>query len=182
MDGISDVSSGAIDCAYVGYGDHENEEIPQKYSVELVPYTFTEILLWVDKSHPLAHIKNLSLHDLDDATLLIPANKKHESWMLCMENIIKRYKLTCEISEKFCDSLEDLALTKTSREDLLLVDASLLNFPPFQLREDRLAKHFGPQVNMPVTLGYKNEEDNQALQRFVDFLYAKYLEEKENVE
>ena len=178
IDGIEDVISGKVDCAYLGYADYEDEGLQQAHRIELVPYTNTELLLWVDKSHPLAFIPNLGINDLNGRTLLIPANMKHDSWKACITGTIERNNLDCAINERYCDSLEDLALNKALPEDVLLCDASLLTFPPFQLREDRATLHFSPKVFGPVSICHKLDEDNPAMALFADFLSRKYLEER----
>lgn len=174
IDGIEDVASGKVDCAYLGYADYEDEELQRKHQVELVPYTETELLLWVDKSHPLAAIPHPCIDDLNGHTLLIPANMKHDSWNACITGTVKRNNLRCAINERYCDSLEDLALNKALPEDVLLCDASLLTFPPFQLRDDRVTLHFSPRVFGPVSICHKLDEDNPAMVLFADFLSRKY--------
>lgn len=74
------VRSGTTDCAYAGYADAECAEIVDAAEVGLVPYTSSELHLWMDKSHELASKDPLAPTDLEGRSLLIPANKKHESW------------------------------------------------------------------------------------------------------
>ena len=173
-DGIEDVACGAVDLAYVGYGVREDEPITTERGISMVPYTTIEALLWVDRSHSLATQPTVTAHNLDGRSILIPANQKHDSWLLCVSGLIKRYDLDCEITEKFCDSLEDLALTKATADDLMLCDENLFGFPPFKLREDRVQRRFDPPVKAPVVLAYRTESDNQALMMLVDFLRSKY--------
>lgn len=175
-DGIEDVASGTVDLAYVGYGVRENEPLALSRGLSLVPYTTTETLLWVDTSHPLAAQPTVDVHDLDGRSILIPANQKHDSWLLCVSGFIERHGLTCEIVEKYCDSLEDFALTKATTDDLMICDENLFGFPPFKLREDRVQRRFNPPVYAPVTLAYRTDSDNQALMLLVDFLRTKYEE------
>lgn len=176
IDGIEDVSSGKVDCAYLGYADYKDDKIKEAHGIEMVPYTKTELLLWVDKTHPLAKMDPLRIRDIDGYPLLIPANKKHDSWHACIENVITIYELDCSIDERYCDSLEDLALNKALEEDVLLLDASLLGFPPFQLRDDRVTRHFTPNIFGSISLCYRCKEGDPSMQLFADFLFGKHLE------
>lgn len=180
VDGIEDVRSGAVDCAYVGYADAERAEIVDAAEVGLAPYTSSEIYLWMDRSHELANKDPLTPADLENRSLLIPANKKHESWYAGVSSFINRFGLDCRIEEKFCDSLEDLILAKADADDLMLCDDNLLSSLSFRLREDRIARHFTPRVRMPISLAYRTHGNDGidggnslALKAFVDFLRQK---------
>ena len=172
VDGLEDVENGIVDCAYIGYVDPENPSL-EDFGVSLVPYTTTQVLLWMDRSHPLASASELAVSDIDGCDLLIPANKKHDSWLLCVESIIRHYGLSCRVNERYCDSLEDLVLTKAQPEDLMLCDERTLQSFVFKLREDRVARAFDPPIVLPVSLGYGSRGDNPALGPFVDFLASK---------
>ena len=106
----------------------------------------------MDRSHELANKDPLTPADLESLRLLIPANKKHESWYAGVSSFINRFGLDCRIEEKFCDSLEDLILAKADADDLMLCDDNLLSSLSFRLREDRIARHFTPRVRMPISL------------------------------
>lgn len=180
VDGIEDVRSGAVDCAYVGYADAERAEIVDAAEVGLAPYTSSEIYLWMDRLHELANKDPLTPADLENRSLLIPANKKHESWYAGVSSFINHFGLDCRIEEKFCDSLEDLILAKADADDLMLCDDNLLSSLSFRLREDRIARHFTPRVRMPISLAYRtrgndgiDDGNGLALKAFVDFLRQK---------
>lgn len=179
-DGIDDVASGAVDCAYIGYGNSESTCMTDDAEIELVPYCSVELVLWLDKEHPLATADPLSIKDLDGQALLIPANKKHDSWVIGLDNIMTRYGIACEINEKYCDSLEDFALTKAVCEDLVLCDANLVNFPPFQVRKDRVVRRFSPKVVGHVSVAHRRDEKNPAMQLFVSFLRDKFSSQQED--
>lgn len=51
-DGIRDVLSGAVDCAYVGHVNPASTMELDGRSVAFVPYTTTELFAWVDMGHP----------------------------------------------------------------------------------------------------------------------------------
>ncbi len=174
-DGIDDVTSGSVDCAYIGYGTIEKSS-----KIELVPYCSVELVLWIAKEHPLAETESLSIEDLDGQTLLIPANKKHDSWVLGLESTMARCGIACEIDEKYCDSLEDFALTKATAKDLVLCDANLINFPPFQMRKDRVIRSFDPKVIAPVSIAHHSTESNPAMQLFANFLQDKFSSQQQN--
>ena len=175
VDGMEDVASGRVDCAYVGYADFDDEELKDRFGIDIVPYTRTELTLWVDRTHPLAALNQLRVQDLQGYPLLIPANKKHDSWAACISCFVEQNKLDCVMEERYCDSLEDLALNKALPEDVLLCDASLLNFPPFQLRADRATKCFSPKAYGSISLCCRREKD-PSLQLFADFLRQKHEE------
>lgn len=200
VDGFEDVASGAVDCAYIGYVDECSSGDPageltgnggegaagiacpgDGAGVGLVAYAQVEVLLWVDRGHPLAGSERLDVSALDGETLLIPANKKHDSWLAVIGYIIRNHGLSCHIDEKYCDSLEDLMLSKVQPRDLMLCDANLLNSSVFRLRPDRTTLHFSPALTAPVSLAYRtgglapgrDANDRLALAAFVDFLRGK---------
>ena len=174
-DGIRDVLSGAVDCAYIGHVDPFATVEDDAGTVAFVPYEQTEAFVWVDLSHPLASRHgSLTMQDLDGLHLLIPANEKHDSWLLGMTNICRAHGITCQIDEKYCDSLEDLILSKVAPGDVMLCDANTLKFSAFRLREDRIAVRFSPATYASVSLGYLQENDNPALGLLIAFLHEKY--------
>lgn len=78
------------------------------------------------------------------------------------------------VDERYCDSFEDLILTKVAPEDVLLCDVNTLKFSAFRLRDDHIPVRFSPPAYAPVSLGYLQENDNPALALLVSFLREKY--------
>lgn len=174
-DGVRDVVSGAVDCAYVGHADPDAVEEFEGNRVAFVSYAQAEIFAWVDVSHPLArHHGSLTMKDLNGAHLLIPANEKHDSWLLGLKHICQTYDMDCCIDERYCDSFEDLILTKVTPDDVLLCDTNTLKFSAFRLRDDRIPVRFNPPTYVPVSLGYLQENDNPAFNLLSAFLREKY--------
>lgn len=173
IDGHEDVATGSVDCAYVGYGDPVATPEVAGHTIAYVPYAMTEVCLWVDRSHPLATNDALDVHNLDGYSLVVPANKKRDSWILGIQNIVNRYSLGCTVEERYCDSLEDLLLTKIQPADLMLCDRGLLSSAIFRVRGERMVRPFAPTMCCPVSLAYLADTNNVALQRFVDVLASK---------
>lgn len=174
-DGVFDVLSGAVDCAYIGHVDPNTAVHYETGDVAFAPYTKSEVFLWVDAGHELSSRHgSLSPRDLDGRHILIPANEKRESWALGIENICRDAHISCPIDEKYCDSFEDLLLNKAVADDLLLCDTNTLKFSTFRLRDDRVTMRFNPSLMAPVSLGYVENNDNVALHLFVEFLRSKY--------
>lgn len=178
-DGFRDVFSGTVDFAYVG---HISPELTaaQTPDIKLVAFARTEIYLWADKEHQLAKAERLDVHSLNGASILIPANEKHDTWQGCINNIITSNHLDCRTREKYCDSLEDLMLARAQADDLMLCDEYLVrNSSPLRMRTDRIARRFDPPLELDVFLAYCSEKagaaesDRQAVELFADFLRAK---------
>ncbi|MDR0500565.1 MAG: LysR family transcriptional regulator [Coriobacteriales bacterium] len=174
IDGTEDLAAGAVDCAYIGYTNREKACLAEGCTILLIPYTTTEVMLWIDKDHTLARQKTLSVADLDAHTILIPSNHKNTSWKYCVESIADDFGIDITINERFCDTLEDLALRKTNKDDIWLCDSSLNSFPPFRLRKERCIKRFSPRVLVPVRLGVANKPEDQATQLFISFLSQQF--------
>jgi DNA-binding transcriptional LysR family regulator len=174
VDGVDDVVSGAVDCAYVGFSFTEQAEFVQGVTTLLVSYTTAEVTLWLDRNHPLAQQETVTVSDLDNLTILVPSNHKNTSWKHCVNSIADEYGINIRVNEKYCDTLEDLALNKTHEDDIWLSDSSLHNFPPFKLRKDRIIKHLTPRLFAPICIACVDEPNNQALQLFIDYLYGRY--------
>ncbi|MDR0514477.1 MAG: LysR family transcriptional regulator [Coriobacteriaceae bacterium] len=180
IDGTEDLASGAVDCAYIGYTNREKACLGEDGTILLVPYTTTEVMLWIDKDHALAKQRTVSIADLDARTILIPSNHKNTSWKYCVGSIAEEFGIDIRCNERFCDTLEDLALRKTDKEDIWLCDSSLHSFPPFRLRKERCIKRFSPRVLVPVRLGIADKPDDQALQLFISFLRQQYQASQES--
>lgn len=78
------------------------------------------------------------------------------------------------MDEKYCDSLEDLILTKVAPGDVLLCDENTLKFSAFRLREDRVALRFSPPVRTTVSLACLPDNPNPALALLARFLGEKF--------
>ena len=78
------------------------------------------------------------------------------------------------MDEKYCDSLEDLILTKVAPGDVLFCDENTLKFSAFRLREDRVALRFNPPVRTTVSLAYLTDNRNPALALLAQFLREKF--------
>jgi DNA-binding transcriptional LysR family regulator len=172
IDGKRDIASGAVDCAYIG-GCYSWKDDPLcNEGIRLVPYTINELILWVDRGHPYARQEKIGIRELNNTKVLIPANRKHDSWTLSIDSICRQYGINLKINAKFCDSLEDLIMSKTSADDVFLADSFLLDFPPFKLREDRVILRLSEFA--PICLGCTSKSDNWVLSAFMDFLMVKY--------
>ena len=171
IDGTEDVLSGSVDIAYIGYveGTHSFET----GTVTLVPYCHSQVFLWAEEDNFLAVKPDLTPADLDGATLLIPANEKRESWRLCLEHFQESFGVTLHIQERYCDSIEDLVMSKARPGDLMLCDENTLKFAAFRLRGHHRAIPFDPPVMAPVSMGYNAESKNPALIELVRFLEEK---------
>ncbi len=177
-DGIRDVVSGAVDCAYVGHVDPSSTVKLDDRSVSFVPYTATELFAWVDMNHPFASRHgSLSIKELSGCRVLIPANEKRDSWFLGIQGICVANGIECFVDEKYCDSFEDLILTKVAPDDVLLCDENTLKFSAFRLREDRVALRFNPPVRTTVSLAYLADSHNSALTLLAEFLGEKFAGE-----
>lgn len=174
-DGMRDVLSGAVDCAYVGHVDPASTMEFDNCSVSFVPYTVTELFAWVDVNNPLASRHgSLPIRELDGCRILIPANEKRDSWLLGIQGICAANGIECPVDEKYCDSLEDLILTKVAPGDVLLCDENTLKFSAFRLREDRVALRFSPPVRTTVSLACLPDNPNPALALLARFLGEKF--------
>jgi DNA-binding transcriptional LysR family regulator len=201
-DGIEDVASGAVDCAYVGYSRtlarkdadspsplREMANVPSGVSaacvsgtpgcrscVDLVTYADVEIVLWVDRDSEFAGYP-VSAQALDGHEVVIPANQKRDSWALGIESVADRLGIRLPVNERYCDSLEDLLLDKVGRDDVLVCDANLLKSSAFSLRPDRVAVRFDPPLVMPISLACAvrhDEGSGLALRMLVEFLRDRY--------
>lgn len=171
VDGIEDVLSGTVDIAYVGHG--EGTHAFDRGTLELVPYCHTQLFLWAEEDVPCAAAGSLAPADLAGMSVLIPANEKHDSWVLGLEHIRERCDVAFRVEERYCDSIEDLVMSKAQPVDVMLCDENTLKFAAFRLRGHHRAVPFSPPVYVPVSLGYDAETHNQALLELVAFLQAK---------
>ena len=170
-DGVDDVLSGDVDLAYIGHasGLHSFGD----KTLALVPYCRTQLYLWAEETNPLAHKKSLSPEDLDGKTVLIPANAKRKSWLLCLEAFQERTGAKVRVEERYCDSIEDLIMSKAGHGDLMLCDENSLKFAAYRLREHHVALPFDPPCHAAISMGYDAETSNAALLHLVEFLEAK---------
>lgn len=175
IDGVEDVMSGKVDFAIAHPFEYENDSLRYQ-EIGFVPYSLTELFLWMNEAHPLAASEHLRLDDLDGHTLLVPSTTRYNSWKNKLVDIIKNNGLSCSIVERYCSSLEDLILNRVSPDDLLLCDAGLIEFPPLKLRKDRTIKRFSPHVYTTLYACYKLDGDNPAIPLFADFLARTYHE------
>lgn len=171
IDGTEDVLSGAVDIAYIGYV--EGMHAFDMGTVALVPYCHSQLFLWAEEDNPLAVKPGLTPADLEGVALLIPANEKRESWRLCLEHFQKSFDVSLHIQERYCDSIEDLVMSKARPGDLMLCDENTLKFAAFRLRGHHRAIPFDPPVIAPVSMGYNAESKNPALLELVKFLEEK---------
>ena len=171
VDGIEDVLSGAVDIAYVGHA--EGTHTFDRGALALVPYCHTQLLLWTEEGAPCVADGNLTPADLAGMSVLIPANEKHDSWVLGLDYIQENYGVAFKVEERYCDSVEDLVMSKAQPGDVMLCDENTLKFAAFRLRGHHRAVPFSPPVHVPVSLGYDAETHNQALLELVAFLRTK---------
>ncbi len=171
VDGIDDVLSQTVDIAYIGHADESC--VRQTEHLALVPYCKAELFLWAEECHSLTGSASLSPSDLDGATVLIPANEKRASWRLCLEAFERRYGVRLNIEERYCDSIEDLVMTKARPGDLMICDENTLKFAAFRLRSHHVAAPFNPRAEVPISMGYRVDTQNAALLELVAFLGAK---------
>ncbi len=170
-DGIDDVLSKTVDIAYIGHAEGLREY--ERGMVALVPYCRAQLFLWGEEGCRLLTKPKLAPVDLDGATVLIPANEKRDSWRLCLESFQERFGVALHIEERYCDSVEDLVMTKARPGDLMLCDENTLKFAAFRLREHHRAVPFDPPVSVPVSMGYDARTKNGALLELVEFLARK---------
>ena len=171
VDGVDDVLSGDVDLAYIGHASGLRSFGDK--TLALAPYCRTQLYLWAEKTNPLAYKQSLAPKDLNGRTILIPANAKRKSWLLCLEAFQERTGAKIRVEERYCDSIEDLIMSKANHDDLMLCDENSLKFAAYRLREHHIALPFNPPYHAAISMGYDAKTSNMALLHLVEFLEAK---------
>ena len=174
-DGLTDVASGKVDCAFVGY-DIQAEAARTPNAVGQIAYDRREILLWVDRGDSLASQTTVHPGQVANRDFAIPANQKNESWRVMMQSFSQIIGTGITIDEKYCDSLEDFLMNRVGSHDLVVNNREIFEMPGVNMRRDRILLPFDPPLTMPLPIAYTSQTGNFALQLFIRFLEEKYAQ------
>ena len=158
-DGLTDVASGKVDCAFVGY-DIQAEAARTPNAVGQIAYDRREILLWVDRGDSLASQTTVHPDQVANRAFAIPANQKNESWRVMMQSFSQIIGTGITIDEKYCDSLEDFLMNRVGSHDLVVNNREIFEMPGVNMRRDRILLPFDPPLTMPLPIAYTSQTGN----------------------
>ena len=80
------------------------------------------------------------------------------------------------VVERYCDSLEDLLMSRVASDELVLCGEGLSSMFAFSRRADRVLIDFDPPIVLAQTVAYRSDPLNPAVESLVRYLRARFGE------
>lgn len=172
-DGAADVESGDVDIAF--YGPRNPDDGGDDGGVAFAPFMQEHCFVWADSSDPVAGDER-SVGQLEGRTFVIPANQKRTSWISTYEEFSRVCGVRVNVVERYCDSLEDLLMSRVASDELVLCGEGLSSMFAFSCRADRVLIDFDPPIVLAQTVAYRSDPLNPAVESLVRYLRARFGE------
>jgi hypothetical protein len=160
---VDDILSGEVDCGNFGSFFHDSA-CSRELAVDLLPYGTVELYGLVSNDSELLVNGSLSIDNLADANVLVPANQKATQSTYVSKNIIDHYNIKARIKSVYCDSVEEFVFTPLSGRDVILLDSQWVEFLPLRSRRDGMIAKFQPGIELSLCLAFKHDSGNNSLE------------------
>ncbi|MDR3053090.1 MAG: LysR family transcriptional regulator [Coriobacteriales bacterium] len=176
IDLIEELAQGEIDCGCIGSLICEKEMYSEEFDIDIFPFEMLELFCVTDKANALNKISSLSIEDLSETEILIPANQKSLAAKYALNNIFSAYDITPCFKTVYCDSVEDFISTKIGLHAAFLLDSWWAQWSLLKARKDCIARPFEPRIALQFCFASRHNRQNKSLILFKSFVEQKFLE------
>ena len=155
------IARGDIDCGY--YGVHLSAPDVEG-DVDIVPLTTEELILWVDKTSPLATAETITPGSLSGAVIPFWVGSSNDLETIYRE-FITQYNLDAGLSPRFCSSREDFFLNRVKENDVVLLTQGAEDIGAVKVRDERVMVSFTEPIYVHSYMAFGNNS-NETLNEF----------------
>lgn len=142
-----------------------------------------EICVWCSVDGPLGDLETVTLNDLSKCGIAHSKEWRLDIWRESLRALLEPVGATPHIRINHFSSLTDFALSNIPDDEISLVtESSAEGTGILRLRNDRVLKHFDPPLNIHTLVCYRVNEQNPAVNLFIEVLYNSFLSEEEKAD
>jgi DNA-binding transcriptional LysR family regulator len=176
VDLIQELGKGEIDCGCFCSLICEKEFYDEEYNIDVFPFELLELFCVTSKDSPLNKKEALSIRDLSETVILLPANQKSTASKYALDNIFGKHGISPSYKSIYCDSIEDYISTRIGPDEAFLLDSLWAQWAPLKARKDCVIRALEPKVAVRYCFANRHDNQNEALALFKLFVRRNYLE------
>lgn len=169
---ISAIRSGLVDIAKIvdehPWDSPEFDEKCRSLGMRVLPVSKETPFVWLQADHPLAAKTTLSIEDLRNVPVLVPADVRYDDWRALMKSWFEQAGITPVFNLQVTETLMEFYMAKPGSRVFILPESlaaarDLLSARGIVSREIR-----GAACTYYVSLGYAARNDNPLIAAFLE--------------
>ncbi len=169
---ISAIQSGLVDIAKIvdehPWDSPEFGEKCQGLGIRVFPVSEETPFVWLQADHPLAAKTTLSIEDIRNVPVLVPADVRYDDWRALMKSWFERAGITPVFNLQVTETLMEFYMTRPGARVFILPE-SLAAAGDLLSARGMVSREIGnPACTYYVSLGYAAHNDNPLLPAFLE--------------